>query len=613
MQGWRARGLFPHLTDLATQITAADELIHKGVLPDRGSVSSFFGRIPPGTAWLLIPGLLVADDPRLFEVPGSALLFLLTLVGIVLVGRALYDETLGWVAACLYALSPIGLFFASSLWPRGHPCLAIWTLYFCFLAVRRSRAVWLVVAASIYLFGLYVFPEIAPVGIAFIVAVTCRPKLLSHWTLPAITVIAILIWAPYVRLQHRVHFVDVARLISANGAVPGEPNWCGEPPQVRMAGTGEPVNIRTADYRYPPRPTNVSTVRGLLSYRIPATVLSLLRNSTLGKGDEWHSRLSALSSVAMFSLVMLGAALSSLFVPRPFGRRSERSGVQVLGVCCVVAASALALVLFALTLMRWADAGVNWGRLDGLYVLSVILLLVLLKFATRRIDERQLLPSITSIGCSAGAGTLWTMLLLSLLAGKLLWSAIAPFDTRRLLWLWPVECLYIALALTVCYKCVSVRWLRVLLVASTIAVLVVPSARGLRARDPNSWSGTDHPIIRLLDRLAAHRTLVDNEERSVSLSYDIPADKFNAAASSVDSRYSIGMGYDLYLKYKHSVSQELVCADSYSPESRYVIREAPAGAGREGASLVEFHPPSKRWDGYELLGQEGRFLLLRRP
>jgi hypothetical protein len=276
MQGWRTRNLYPHLTDLATQIMGADELIQEGRLPQLGSVSSFFGRVPPGTAWLLVPGLLSLRDPRLFEVPSSAVLFFLTLAGLVLTGRALSNERVGWLAACLYTGSSVGLFFASSLWPRGHPFFVVWTLYFCYLALQRSKPGWLIPAALLYLFGNYVFPEIAPLGIAFVPVFRQWRKLLPWWVPTTVVGMAILIWAPYLHFESNVHFTDVKRLLNANATVPAEPHWCAEPLDVRNLATGAPVVVSAIDFRYPPRPKSTSLLRNLSS-RLRGTVRSLLR------------------------------------------------------------------------------------------------------------------------------------------------------------------------------------------------------------------------------------------------------------------------------------------------------------------------------------------------
>jgi hypothetical protein len=616
LQGWKAQPLFPsgHMSDLATQVTAADDLIYKGQIPNIGGVSSLFGRIPPGTAWLLVPGFLMFDDPRLFEVPGSAVLFLLTLAGIVITGRALYDETLGWLAACLYALSPIGLFFASSLWPRGHPFFVIWTLYFCCLAIQRSRPIWFVLASAVYLFGMYVYIEIAPLGIVFVAALTQNRKLVTWWTLPTIAIVAVLIWVPYLRFQSNVDFVDVGRILTANHTIPGEPNWCGEPLMVRTADTAEPVNFRNLNYTDPPRPREVSFLRGLLAYRLPATIRSM-QNAKLGNGwgwgnDGWRSPFKVMFTSGLASLLMLGAGLCFLAVFRLSLASKEAQWIRA---HCFAVAWGLVLVLLTFTLMRAADAGVDWHGKDILYVLGLIMCFILLGIAIRLVDPQRL-SLFMHPARSAHSRTVARLLLLSVLVGQITWSLAVPFEARHFIWLWPLECLCVAFALRACCQCISSRWVQVLLVCPVIAGLAFPAInQPLRDWYRDGWTGHQNPILKLLDHLVAHRKGQGevSERKSVSLSYDIVADQFNLAASSVDSRYSVGMAYDLYLKYKYSLQQELVCADSYSGESRYMIREDRTGGGERMG--LELHPPSRNNGEYVLLNRADRFSLYWRP
>src|SRR5262245_31246490 len=71
-QGWNSRLLnFDHVNF----VDAAAQLRFHGVLPDRGDVSSYWAYATPGTAWLMVPGMFVFDDPRLYEAIGSGLLY----------------------------------------------------------------------------------------------------------------------------------------------------------------------------------------------------------------------------------------------------------------------------------------------------------------------------------------------------------------------------------------------------------------------------------------------------------------------------------------------------------------------------------------------------------
>src|SRR5262245_50542464 len=83
-QGWNSRLMnFDHVNF----IDGAAKFLSDGVLPDRGDVSSYWAYNTPGTAWLMVPGMLVFHDPRLFESVGSVVLYVGTLVGVFLLAR----------------------------------------------------------------------------------------------------------------------------------------------------------------------------------------------------------------------------------------------------------------------------------------------------------------------------------------------------------------------------------------------------------------------------------------------------------------------------------------------------------------------------------------------
>src|ERR1700682_3525715 len=63
LQGWKSR--VPNW-DLLPNIWDAAELIRARRIPVKGTLSSFTAYIPPGTTWLMAPGLLLSKDPRTF-------------------------------------------------------------------------------------------------------------------------------------------------------------------------------------------------------------------------------------------------------------------------------------------------------------------------------------------------------------------------------------------------------------------------------------------------------------------------------------------------------------------------------------------------------------------
>ena len=607
LQGWRSRELSPLFTDLVTQIMAADSLLRTGHIPEIGGVSSFFGRIPPGQAWLLVPGVLMFDDPRLFAVPGSAILLLLTVIGIVLAGRALYSERLGWIAASLYAISPFGLFYASSLWPRGHPAFVIWTLILVYLAIARSQGAWLMVAAAVFSAGTYVYIEIAPLAIVFLVVAFQKPKLLAGWVLPAMIMVSLFIWFPYLRFESSVNFVDVVRMVGSNATVPGDAKWCGEAPRPISAVTGEPFDIRAYDHRWPPKPRDSSRTREIFEYRMPATLNSLVRSLSLSKWEK--ARSDTIFNSLLFSLLVLGATLC-LVATRPAS--AKNNDARWIEWFMIRSACAMGLLLLVLEVMRLSSTVVPWQRIDSLYLTGVIVFLTGFGMAVRLIDDHSLTSLVGKIR-SRPPLIFAVLLLLSFVVGQVSWSLVSPLEERRFWWLWPLECVFIALALVAYSQWRAVRWLNLLLVCSVFAGLGNFAVRyHIRDWYAQGWHGQELPIIKLLDRLVEHRKVNGKSESgvSVSISYDILAEPFNLAASSVDSRYSLGMAYDTFAKYKYGLQQELLCADSYSKNSRYLIREE---RGYGWGDRLWLHSSPIDSEQYVFLGREGRFSLFWRP
>src|SRR5262245_22673639 len=129
LQGWKSRIPSIPFLDVLTTIDEADQLVENGRVPQKGVLTSFASFAPPGLAWLMAPGVLLLKDPRLFEYIGSISLYCGTLLGIFLLARFHLGTRCALLAVLLWGLSRLGLFFASSLWPRGHPFFFVWMLY----------------------------------------------------------------------------------------------------------------------------------------------------------------------------------------------------------------------------------------------------------------------------------------------------------------------------------------------------------------------------------------------------------------------------------------------------------------------------------------------------
>jgi hypothetical protein len=101
--GWRGR-IFS--VDLIPPANAAIEFERSGKIPEKSCLSSTCGYNPPGTSWLLLPGIMMFRDPRLFEAPGTLILHGLTIAGLMTMGALLGAAEVGVAAAVLYSVGP---------------------------------------------------------------------------------------------------------------------------------------------------------------------------------------------------------------------------------------------------------------------------------------------------------------------------------------------------------------------------------------------------------------------------------------------------------------------------------------------------------------------------
>jgi len=211
LQGWRRNAptldLVPHLMD-------AEALVQNGVIPDKGCLSSFGAYIPPGPTWLFAPGVAARLPARLIEYPGALVLFALTAGGIFFLGNLCFERPVGVWAAAVYCVSDRGLFFASSLWPRGHPAFVVWTAYFLCRWAADRRGAWLGAAAAVFAVGMYVFMEILPLALAVpLIWLRYKPPIRIMPLLWA-TACAGLVWAPYLRFEWKRDWQDLRAILS---------------------------------------------------------------------------------------------------------------------------------------------------------------------------------------------------------------------------------------------------------------------------------------------------------------------------------------------------------------------------------------------------------------
>jgi hypothetical protein len=122
-QGWRGKRL--NNPDMLPYYMGARALVQSGTVLDHGDISSYSSYSPPGTVYLMVPGLLFTSDARLQRVPGDALVFAGMILLLYLTLRPLLGRGIGLTAAALTAVSSVGY---QGIYPVGHPVFVLGAL-----------------------------------------------------------------------------------------------------------------------------------------------------------------------------------------------------------------------------------------------------------------------------------------------------------------------------------------------------------------------------------------------------------------------------------------------------------------------------------------------------
>lgn len=234
---WRGHDFNVDMVPYAYQTEA---LIANGTMPTHGAITSYGGYAPPGTSWLLWPGMVLFRDTRLLELPGAVLLYTLTTIGVYALARAFLPVSAALLCAGLWALSSNGQYFATSLWPTGHAVFYVWVTVFSVWWHQRRRTEYLGAALLVYAVGMFVFMSIAfALLVPLAIGVVYRPPIKVSRLLPFV-LCAVLVWLPYADFEAGRGFVDVLAQFGRHSIVPTDYRllWCN--PSLMRASTGPP-------------------------------------------------------------------------------------------------------------------------------------------------------------------------------------------------------------------------------------------------------------------------------------------------------------------------------------------------------------------------------------
>jgi len=614
LQGWKSR---VPVFDLVFHMEDARQFVLSATVPKKGILTSLASYTPPGTTWLLVPSVYLVDDPRLYESIGTATLYLGTLVGIFILTRGWFGDRCAYLAVSLWAFSELGLFFARSLWPRAHPFFYVWMVYWTAKWVEQRHARYLAAALLTWAVGMYVFMEIAPAFFIIPALWLCyRPPIEARRLLVA-GIVAAVVWFPYLRFEAGRDFADVKSQILQKRVLPAnyETSWCDplllpagwrrdvtplEAGTVKISGNGDPAGSGVIRH--------MNALLGRADLALTQLLITNF-NTSAGPGAGIVLLLLTLASLKLFTI-------EAVRQPRAAARHSQASQakwLEWLGLSAILTAA----LLNEFTIARYVSSD---GNLEPSTIFRVrTLQLLLLTAGTFAVTLRNQIPRwLSRITSPAGEApqsdnrrVKATLLLTALLVPWLILLAITePNRPERFWWLWPLQA--IALASAVTYWPLRFKWPTSVVWVGSLAILFMvcrgPFASKIAAWSRDGWAGRDADEVAVVDYTA---DLIRSERKNeAAIGYDVYMDGFMAAFNVADRRYKVGAEIDLLFKYRQGIMNTETCAEGVSPidEYRIVQIDRRSGKATDGMERID-----ARFDNrFRLMRQVGSYQVYKR-
>jgi len=587
-QGWRAIRL--NNPDMLPYYTGARALVQSGTILDHGDISSYFSFSPPGTVYLMVPGLLLTRDARLQRVPGDALVFAGMILLLYLTVRPLLGRGIGLTAAALTAVSSVGY---QGIYPVGHPVFVLGTLAGLITWVNGGGRWALPLALLSLAAGLYADLGILP--FVLVVAATWlvfRPKV--WWPgVAAAGLAAGLLWLPYLRFEEGRGFSDVASILtlrSLNAArAPGQPCLATLPGDSEtLNGVFIPYIDAAAASARLVEPA-MSTV-GIALHRACVVLANLDGNFDSGVFLPGPSQPLA---VLLLLVTMIGqtALLVGWLGSGTLRSASDRRPSKVwLGLAVILLAAAGAAGAYLLL-----DPGGIAPRLTADGSLSVPARLVLAQ-------ARAYIP-LMWVGGVIGSWLGWKrpcsrsigLLALSLWIPYLALVVLAePGRVERFRFLWPLQVTALVYALHLMIPRGRWAFLRgIAFVLAFVMLLPAPTYFG----KAHSWladgyAGADGGESAVVDFLAQGASA--SGSTSLTVGYD--ASGRPPGESIPDMYHRPGAWIDYLLESRHGIRNDRAPEGPLSDADEYRIRDT--GIGGDGRAMSTSAAPE--WDGFHL-------------
>ncbi|MBM3779624.1 MAG: glycosyltransferase family 39 protein [Acidimicrobiia bacterium] len=365
--GWATRSP-PY--DSLVYVDAARALLDHGQVPAAGHLSSLASHFPPGGTYWFVPGVLLFDDPRLFESPTTALAQVVALVLLFGLVRDSFGTGAARLAVLLFGLSALGVMAWDGILIGHfyHPVLALAAVRCTALWVTRRRAWYVAAALAVISMAMYVQHPLMVLLLSGVAAAwyVYRPPV-RVLPVAVVGLVSLVVWFPYLQFEWERGFADVRSMVTHTWILPADyaSVWCD--PTMRI----EPLEV-------PVEPATRSSVDTILKVpahaaRAAGAFTSNVRLSGTAPGIPWLLlaamlacpflwRVNPAARTLCFSTFAPWLALTVLSEP---GRPDRTLWLWALQVALVTGTIAWALQRVSRPAIRVAVAAIAVGLVAG--------------------------------------------------------------------------------------------------------------------------------------------------------------------------------------------------------------------------------------------------------
>lgn len=571
--------------DLLTYVYSAHEFLDSGTLPQHGDTGSYGSYKPAGTAWLMMPGLLLLGDPRAAAYVGTGLLHFATLLGIFLLARWCFGMWPACFAVLLYGLSRHGLFLAGSLWPNGRPDSFVWFVLFTSVWAIRRDARYLAAAVAVWGVGMHVDMAIAPaLFILPVVWLSYRPPVRPLPLLVA-GVIVLVVWAPYLRFEAKRDFADVKSQLFLRYMLPEQyrRSWCDT--SLTLTTWREPVG---------PRENGASTAQGSSPGGSAAPIgpfsrLRMVNDKVLSNFTEAVSApgVNVLLLLLVLSTILLCAVPGAAGEGPPGAERRPPLQRRLAPISMLLIAAGL--VLYGILSGRIPGAalipasGVARKLPQVMLLIGIVLLgAPWLLAATQRVLRR--------IGVELQPTMPMRLLVISLVVPWFILVILAePGKPERFWWLWPIQVILLTASLAYFLPRLPVPRPMVAaaqLVLAAVVVLNHSLVGRIESWRTDGWAGKDPQEVQVIDYVADQ--IRRDGKAKAAIGYQLYIYPFMAEYHITNPIYKVGAELELMLRYRHGIVNTDQCAEGVSPADEYrIVQRRPKQGSEEPRQIFD--------------------------